>query len=158
MTFFTRRGGKRRQRRRHAKCIQRGEIENGKTLWKIGRVLSAQRRTERLSYWILLAMLGLSSSICPNHFHDLTGRRFRFRSCVKRPRTSKRPIGFASQTTVQLFFSFVYSRRTHNSSCTEILFAMYLPCKSHRKKIFKKETGVSAILTKMSGCTPKCKI
>jgi len=29
--------GKRRQQRRYAKYIQRGEIENGKTLWKIGK-------------------------------------------------------------------------------------------------------------------------
>jgi len=106
MTFFTRRG-------------ENGDSADGSTQmystrrdrkWensvkKIGRVLSAQRRTERLSYWILLAMLGLSSSICPNHFHDLTARRFRFRSCVKRSRTSKRPIGFASQIAVR-FFSF----------------------------------------------------
>ena len=122
---------------------------------KIGRVLSAQRRTERFSYWILLAMLGLSSSICPNqgNFYDLTARRFRFHSCVKRSRTSKRPIGFASQTNVH-FFPFVHSCRTHNSFCIKIVFCyvfLLIPKKISYLK-HKKIQKCSAIFIVISIC------
>lgn len=132
MTSFMRDKGKRRQRRGGTQSVFGRDRKWENSRWKIGRALSARRRTERLSYWILLAMLGLSSSICPNHFHDLTGRRFRFHSSVKRPRTSKRPIGFAPRTTVHFFFlpfSFVRVARTIRPA------SKYLsPYKSHRNK------------------------
>lgn len=93
-----------------ARKVYSGELENGKTLWKVGRVLlgAEANRTALIRYWILLAMLGLSSSICPNHFHDLTAQRFRFHSCVKRPPNFEKAdrLRFANNC---IFFPFVHS-------------------------------------------------
>lgn len=135
MTSSVHRGETATTAARHAKYIQRGEIENGKTLWKIGRV---RRRTERLPYWVLLVMPGLSFSICPNHFHDLTGRRFRFHIAVLSvPELPKGRSALLREKLYIFFFLFIHSHRTRNSASKYFFYFVSLPCNTEKKISFE---------------------